>query len=57
MSIYFCDFGTKESKMPNFGDNYVLNTRYFFQQIQNIGRYTIDVFIQISQKCLIIQHH
>ena len=50
MSIYYCEFGTRESKNLIFDYYYSVYLVIFFRKLQNIVRYTILILVQISRK-------
>ena len=72
MSIYYCEFGTRESKnlifdyyysvylviYCDFGTNESKITNFWALYIDmNIGRNTIVIFVHKSRKYLIFGHH
>ena len=57
MSIYYCEFGTRESKNLIFDYYYSVYLVIFFRKLQNIVRYTILILVQTSRKYLIFGHY
>ena len=57
MSIYYCEFGTRESKNLIFDYYYSVYLVIFFRKLQNIVRYTILILVQTSRKYLIFKHY